>query len=95
MATPAGSDRVMFDARAGEPPHSRDGGESEQPGRAMAVKPYHLVPMQSTRSLCGEDITGWRVVDVPWGGFYDCKRCRAALAASADATPSSRSTPET
>jgi hypothetical protein len=86
MAVPAGSDRVMFDARAGEPPHSRDGGEHEQPGRAMAVKPYHLVPTQSTRSLCGQEITGWRVVDVPWGGFYDCKRCRAALATSADAT---------
>jgi hypothetical protein len=46
----------------------------------MAVKPYHLVPTGSTRTLCGEDVTGWRVVDVPWGGFYDCTRCRSALA---------------
>ena len=80
MAAPAGSDRVMFDALAGEPPRSREDGQQEQPGRAMAVKPYHLVPTNSTRSLCGEDITGWRVVDVPWGGVYDCKKCRAALA---------------
>jgi len=79
MTGPVRPDRVMFDARAGQPPHSRDDGEHEQPGRAMAVKPYHLVPTDSTRSLCGDDITGWRAVDVPWGGFYDCKRCRAAL----------------
>ena len=47
----------------------------------MAVKPYHLVPAGSTRTLCGDfDVTGWREVDVPWGGVYDCKRCRAALA---------------
>ncbi len=46
----------------------------------MAVKPYHLVPTDSTRTLCGDDVTGWRVVDVPWGGLYDCKKCRAALA---------------
>jgi len=81
MAALAGSDRVMFDARAGEPPHSRDQ-EQEQPGRAMAVKPYHLVPTGSTQARCGAEIAGWRVVDVPWGGFYDCKRCRAALAAA-------------
>jgi hypothetical protein len=80
MTASAGSDRVMFDARAGEPPQSRVEGQHEEPGRAMAVKPYHLVPTGSTHSLCGEDVTGWRVVDVPWGGFYDCKRCRAALA---------------
>ena len=36
----------------------------------MAVKPYHLVPTDSTRTLCGDyDVTGWRVVDVPWGGL--------------------------
>ena len=81
----------MFDARASEPPHSRGDGEHEQPGRAMAVKPYHLVPTDSTHSLCGDDINGWRVVDVPWGGFYDCKRCRAALA-KAPSSPSTSAT---
>ena len=70
----------MFDARAGEAPHSREDVEHERPGRAMAVKPYHLVPTNSTHSLCGDDVTGWRVVNVPWGGFSDCKKCRAALA---------------
>jgi hypothetical protein len=80
MTASAGSDRVMFDARAGEPPKSRGDRQNEEPGRAMAVKPYHLVPTGSTRTLCGDDVTGWRVVNVPWGGFSDCKKCRAALA---------------
>lgn len=84
MAAPARSNRVMFDGRAAQPPHSRSESEHTQPGRAMAVKPYHLVPGDSTRSLCGDDSTGWRVVDVPWGGFYDCKRCRAAVARAHD-----------
>jgi hypothetical protein len=68
----------MFDGRAVPPPISRGDGRHEQPGRAMAVKPYHLVRNDSTRTLCGEyDVTGWRTVDVPWGGRYDCKQCRA------------------
>jgi hypothetical protein len=81
MNAPARADRVMFDGRAGQPPESRDDAPHEERGRAMAVKPYHLVPAGSTRTLCGDfDVTGWREVDVPWGGVYDCKRCRAALA---------------
>jgi len=82
MTGPARPERVMFDARAGRPPESHRDGPHEQPGRAMAVKPYHLVPADSARTLCGDDVTGWRAVDVPWGGFYDCTRCRAAHAAT-------------
>ena len=69
----------MFDGRAGQPPESRDAAPNDARGRAMAVKPYHLVPADSVRTLCGDyDVTGWREVNVPWGGVYDCKRCRAA-----------------
>jgi hypothetical protein len=83
MTGPSHAERVMFDARAGQPPESHDGAQHEQPGRAMAVKPYHLVPADSMRTLCGDfDVTGWRAVDVPWGGFYDCKKCRAARSAA-------------
>ena len=59
MTAPTKGDRVMFDGRAGQPPESRDDAPHE-PGRAMAVKPYHLVPADSTQTLCGDDVTGWR-----------------------------------
>jgi hypothetical protein len=82
MTAPTKGDRVMFDGRPSQPPESRDDAPNDARGRAMAVKPYHLVPAGSTHTLCGDDVTGWRAVDVPWGGVYDCKRCRAALADS-------------
>ncbi len=80
MTEPVRPDRVMFDARAGRSPrHAPGTGLHEQRGPAMAVNPYHLVPAGSTQTLCGDyDVTGWRLVDVPWGGFYDCPKCRAA-----------------
>jgi hypothetical protein len=83
MTEPARSatpDRVMFDGRAGRSPRQvPDDGLHEQRGKAKAVNPYHLVPAGSTRTLCGDyDVTGWRMVDVPWGGLFDCKECRAA-----------------
>jgi hypothetical protein len=44
----------------------------------LPVAPYHLVPGDGTRTLCGDyDVTGWRAVNVPWGGFFDCEKCRA------------------
>jgi hypothetical protein len=77
---PATTDRVMFDGRTRRPPRQALGaGLHEQRGPALSVNPYHLVPADSTRTLCGDyDVTGWRVVDVPWGGLYDCPKCRAA-----------------
>ena len=79
MTEPERPALVMFDGRSHRPPREAlGGGMDQQRGPALPVNPYHLVPAGSTRTLCGDyDVTGWRVVDVPWGGFYDCPKCRA------------------